>query len=86
MVDQVTCLQSAGLGATILNGSKRVDRMLLASDGDVTSGTFCLLFSAPEAIVSSVQWQELLLQEPLSRQVVAVMVDEAHCLQMVSRQ
>ena len=80
MVDQVTCLQSAGVGAAILSGNKGVDRMLLASDGDVTSGKFCLLFSAPEAIVSSVRWRELLLQEPLSRQVVAVVVDEAHCV------
>ena len=55
MVNQVTCLLSAGVGAAILSGKKGVDRMLLASDGDVTSGKFCLLFSVPEAIVSSVQ-------------------------------
>ena len=33
------------------------------------------LFIATEAVVSSDRWRELLLQEPLSRQIV---VDEAH--------
>ena len=80
MVDQVTCLQSAGVGAAILSGNKGVDKTLLASESDVMSGKFCLLFSAPEAVVSSARWRELLLQEPLSRQIVAVTIDEAHCV------
>ena len=80
MVDQVTYLQSAGVGAAILSGNKGVDKSLLATEGDVIAGKFCLLISAPEAVVSSDGWRELLLQEPLSRQIVAVTVHEAHCV------
>jgi len=80
MVDQVASLRSRGVSAAIMSGHKGVDRSLLASDRDVEAGKFSLLFGAPEAIIGSEKWRELLLRPPLSRQVVAVAIDEAHCV------
>ena len=46
-------------------------------------GAYRLLFSAPEAIVC---WRELLLEQPLCHQVVAVVVDEAYCVYKWSKE
>ena len=44
-------------------------------------GHFQLLYSAPEAILGSdTLWRQLLVSPPLSETVVAVAVDEAHCV------
>ena len=80
MVDQVSSLQDRHVAAGILSGNKGADKKLLASVKDVFEGCYRLLYSAPEAILGSEQWKELLLLPPLSRSVVAVAVDEAHCV------
>ena len=80
MVDQVSSLQKRGVRAGILSGNRGVDKKLVATEGDVVEGKFRLLYSAPEATVSSIQWKQLLLVPPLSKCVVAVTVDEAHCV------
>ena len=80
MVDQVSALQSAGICAAILSGNKGVDKQLLATESEVKMGKFCLLFSAPEAIIVSDRWRELLMEEPLLNQIVALAIDEAHCV------
>ena len=41
---------------------------------------FSLLFTAPEAIVGVEKWRAVLLNPPLSKRVVAVAIDEAHCV------
>ena len=80
MVDQVADLRLRGVCAAIMSGHKGVHKNLLATDRDVEAGTFCLLFCAPEAIVGSEKWREMLLRPPLSERVVAVAIDEAHCV------
>ena len=80
MVDQVSSLRQHDVAAGILSGNKGVDKKFLASVKDISEGYYHLLYSAPEAILGSEQWKELLLQPPLSRCVVAVAVDEAHCV------
>ena len=80
MVDQVSSLQERHVAAGILSGNKGVDKKLLASAKDISEGCYRLLYSAPEAILGSEQWKELLLLPPLSTCVVAVAVDEAHCV------
>ena len=55
-----------------------VDKELLATG---SLGRFRLLYSAPEAIFGSDStWRQLLVCPPLSDTVVAVAVDEAHCV------
>ena len=61
MVDQVSSLQKRGVSAGILSGNRGVYKKLVATEGDVVEGKFRLLYSAPEAIVSSIQWKQLLL-------------------------
>ena len=80
MVDQVSSLQICHVVAGILSGKKGVDKKFLASVKDISEGSYRLLYSAPEAILGSEQWKELLILPPLSRSVVAVAVDEAHCV------
>ena len=80
MVDQVSSLQDRHVAAGILSGNKGVDKKFLASVKDIFEGSYRLLYSAPEAILGSEQWKELLILPPLSRSVVAVAVDEAHCV------
>ena len=80
MVDQVSSLQDRHVAAGILSGNKGVDKKFLASMKDISEGSYRLLYSAPEAILGSEQWKELYILPPLSRSVVAVAVDEAHCV------
>ena len=85
MVDQVTSLRSAGVGAAILRGAGfpsggRLTDKLLVDERDIERGKFSLLFGNPEAIFESERWRELLLGDPLHQQVVALAVDEAHCV------
>ena len=80
MIDQVTRLRSIGVGSAILSGNSGVDKCLLATEKDIKSGSFALLFSAPEAFISSDCWRNIFIEEPLCDQVVSLVVDEAHCV------
>ena len=80
MVDQVNSLQSRGVTAGVLSGNKGVDRKFLACKKEVLEGKFRLLYSSPEAIISSDRWKQLLLAPPLSTSVAALAVDEAYCV------
>ena len=67
--------QSCQVAADILSGNKGVEKKFLASVKEISEGYYRLLYSAPEAILGSEQWKELLLKPPLSRCVVAVAVE-----------
>ena len=49
------------------------------SASDVSGGRYQLLYSAPEALIVD-QWKQLILSPPLSHSIVAIAVDEAHCV------
>ena len=58
-----------------------MDKELLATERDVFLGRFRLLYSALEAIFGTdYTWRQLFVCPPLSDTVVAVAVDEAHCV------
>ena len=78
MIDQVTSLRKRGVTAGILSGHPGVSNELLATAGSISKYSF--LFSAPEAIIGVEKWREALLNAPLSDRIVAVAVDEAHCV------
>lgn len=80
MVDQVESLRGRGVSAAILSGNKGIAGTLLASDVGIKRGMYRLLFTAPEAVISSEKWRHILVEEPLCNQVVAVAIDEAHCV------
>ena len=57
-----------------------MDKELIASERQVSLGHFQLLYSAPEAILGTdTLWRQFLVC-PLSVSIVAVAVDEAHCV------
>jgi len=72
--------------AAILSSNRGIDRSLAATDKDVSSGKYRLLYTAPEAVVEDHSWRMLLLAPRLSSTLVAIAVDKAHCvyIQMVS--
>ena len=80
MVDQVWSLRKRGVSAAILSGNKGIDECLVANDEDIEKVKFSLLFSAPEAIIGSERWRLAMLRPCLRDHVVAVAVDEAHCV------
>lgn len=57
-----------------------VEKTLLANEKDVTESGFSLLYSVPDAMLGTEVWKQLLVQPPLCDTVVAVTVDEAHCV------
>ena len=78
MIDQVTSLQERGVTAGILSGHSAVSEQLTVRAGSIDE--YSLLFSCPEAIVGVERCREMLLNAPLSERIVAVAVDEAHCV------
>ena len=67
--------------AAILSGHPGVAIELQASSvPDVCAIKFSLLYAAPEAIISVEKWRTVLLNPPLSERIVAVAIDEAHCV------
>ena len=77
MVDQVMKLKGLGIGSGITSSSSAVDKSLLASEAEIKLGSYKILFSALEAILEGTTWKNVVTEEPLQSQVVAIAVDEA---------
>ena len=46
----------------------------------VKKGNIQLLFISPESLLSNPQWREMLLSPVYQKNLVALIVDEAHCV------
>ena len=77
MIDQVQRLKSRGVKCSIITSSSAVPKEYLASDRSLFGDS--LLFCAPEALVQS-RWRDTLDDRAVSGRIVAVVVDEAHCI------
>ena len=77
MVDQVRSLRRKSVKAAIITSGEGVDKELLANEEDLK--TCSLLYCAPEAIVKQ-KWREVIEKPVISGRIVAVVVDEAHCV------
>ena len=77
MIDQVASLRRRGVNSAIISSGSGVEKELLATDDDIASCN--LLFCVPEVLVSS-KWRETLGMPVIAERVVAVVVDEAHCV------
>ena len=77
MVDQARSLRARGVQAAILSSASGVDKDLIAKEEDL--GNSSVLFCAPESIACS-RWREAQEKPELSMRVVAVCIDEAHCV------
>ena len=70
MMDQVNSLRSRSVSAAILSSLK-------ATEIDVSASRYRLLYTTPEAIVG---WTKVMLASPLCTTLVAITIDEAHCV------
>ena len=77
MVNQVVTLKSYGVSAAIVSHGQGIQKDVIASDEH--NAKYSLLFCSPEALVSS-KWREILQQSHIHDRIVAVVVDEAHCV------
>ena len=80
MVDQVRSLRSKDVMASILTTQSKdhaVAAELMATESSLTTDS--LLFSTPESLLGS-RWRQQLEKVSVSERVVALMVDEAHCV------
>lgn len=62
----------------MMSSQREVDKQLLVSDQRYD--TYSLLFAAPEAVIGERKWKEKLSEAPLHNRIVAVAIDEAHCV------
>ena len=46
----------------------------------VCSGQYQLVFMSPKALPTDEQWRDMLLSEVYNERLVALIVDEAHCV------
>ena len=77
MVDQVQNLRRRSVEAAIMSSGTKVQKDLLATEEDIPS--YRLLFCAPEAI-DTPRWRDVIAKPEVSSRVVAVVVDDAHCI------
>ena len=78
MLDQVRSLRGRSVKAAVMSsGRSKVDKESLATDDDICKCS--LLFCAPEAI-DTIKWRETITKSDSSFRVVAIVVDEAHCV------
>ena len=72
MRDQVATFR--GLGIPAVNASCCEDRAA------VRRGEFKLVFISPESLFASLEWRRMLCEEHYRSHLVALVIDEAHCI------
>ena len=79
MIDQVRSLRRKDVQAAIVasGAGSGIDQELRAQDNDLLRCSF--LFCTPESLVGS-KWRDTLESPVISERIVAVAVDEAHCV------
>ena len=75
MKDQVALYSSKGVSAAYI--SRETDYEMARG---VTEGRYQLVYFSPESLLCSRKWRETLTEEPYASNLVAFVVDEAHCV------
>ena len=73
---QVTTLTTKGLSTVHVSGDL-TDKGI--KDG-IFNGMYQLVLISPELLITNLHWREMLRSEIYQRQLVAFVVDEAHCV------
>ena len=76
MLDQTQIFNAKGIEA--INARDELDEKSMDS---VKSGKYALVFISPEAIIGGCMWREMLRSQIYQENLVAVVVDEAHCVE-----
>ena len=77
MVDQVKSLRSRGVKSSIITSGTDIAKEFLSSEASLAADS--LFYCAPEALMKR-RWRETLEKAGVFSRVVAVIVDEAHCV------
>ncbi len=77
MVDQVKNLRSRGVECSIITSSGGIDKDLIGTESSLCNDS--LLFCTPESLVRS-RWRHSLDNSKVSERIVALVIDEAHCV------
>ena len=75
MKDQIAVYSARGLKVGCVTGE-----FSSKEKSQVVKGNFQLVFFSPESLLSGHRWRELLQVEPYRSNLVAFIVDEAHCV------
>lgn len=75
MKDQVKCLKEKGINASSIGEKDDVDSL-----NKILRGEINIVFSSPEAVLANDRWREIVCSPVYQQNVIAVAVDEAHCI------
>lgn len=75
MDDQEAYLSSLGLSAVAVNSDQSDDVL-----GEIERGKYPYVFLSPEKMLSSERWRQLLGSKEYQQNLVAIAIDEAHCI------
>ena len=79
ITDQVKKLEAASLSAVHLSSQAQCDHGNEPLFRDILEGPVSHIFTSPEAILNT-KWRSLLLKPSFVNRIVALVVDEAHCI------
>lgn len=77
MIDQVKSLRCREVQSSIITSGRNLAKPFMATESSMCTDS--LLFCTPEALVSR-KWREILDVPAVSDRIVAIVVDEAHCV------
>ena len=73
--DQVKGLQQRGIKASFIGAGQEE-----ANFKEIVNGEMNIVYSSPEAMLANDCWREMICSQVYQKNVVAVAVDEAHCI------
>ena len=74
---QVSSLSSRGLSAAYVIGETENDKSQLT---EILNGKFQIIFISPELLLTNLTWREMIRTRTYMNNLVAFVVDEAHCI------
>ena len=73
--DQVKSLWQKGIRASFIGAGQEEANFKQIVDGEMN-----IVYSSPEAMLANDRWREMICSQVYQRNVIAVAVDEAHCI------
>ena len=78
MEDQVARFSSRGVKSTYICKDKCKQSVL---GQDVENGQYQIVFFSPECMLTELKWREMFRSEVYQKNVIGLVIDEAHCIE-----
>ena len=75
MEDQVSSYSAKGIKAAFIDNESDTDKK-----ASVKEGAYQIVLFSPEALISNCKWRLMLREPPYAARLVALVIDEAHCV------